>query len=74
MSRLRVTCSCHLSCSWLVLYAIQQPAALPISLAATEVPTIYDRFGAMSDILDSTYSIIFSLWRLSSKACTIGGI
>jgi len=32
-----------------------RPAAAAINLAATDVPTNADRFGAMADIRDSTY-------------------
>jgi hypothetical protein len=41
---------------------------LPINLAAIDAPTIMDRLGAMNDILDSTYSNIFSLNSLNSTA------
>lgn len=40
----------------------------PIILAAVDAPTIMERFGAMKDILDSTYSYILCLDWFNSRA------
>ena len=42
--------------------------ASPISLAAMDAPTMIDRFGAMKDIRDSTYSKILALHSVRSTA------
>lgn len=40
----------------------------PMILAAVDAPTMMERFGAMKDILDSTYSYILCLDWFSSRA------
>lgn len=40
----------------------------PMILAAVDAPTMMERFGAMNDILDSTYSYILCLDWFSSRA------
>lgn len=40
----------------------------PMIFAAVDAPTIIDRFGAMNDILDSTYSYILCLDWFNSRA------
>ena len=50
--------------------SLSSPPAAPISLAATCVPTMAERFGATVAILDSTKASIFCLWLESLRTCS----
>ncbi|RUS16256.1 hypothetical protein BC937DRAFT_91435 [Endogone sp. FLAS-F59071] len=53
------TCTLH---AGILLSAVSPPAA-PSILAAVALPTMRDKFGAMKDMRDSTYSMIWLLFN-----------